>query len=114
MIYKTEKLTEFQKKVNKASYVLCKNKPSLLFSKKGDLLATAQKKVHDEGFVYKKGHSRSKRHGLGNEITVDSQPKRAKVCADERQGRMKDIAAETKDLDTHITLKKGGSNKLLK
>ena len=61
------------KKVNQASYVPCTNKPSLVFSKKGELLAKAQKKVHDDGFVYKKGH-RSKRYCIeqGNEITVDS------------------------------------------
>ncbi len=67
----------------------------------------AQKKVHDDGFAYKKGHSRSKRHGVeqGKEISVDSQPKRAKTYAEERQRRIQDILADTNDLDTRITFK---------
>ena len=35
-IFKGEALTEYQKKCNEASFVLCREKPSLLFGKKGD------------------------------------------------------------------------------
>ena len=55
-----DKLSEYQKKVNDASCEICKQKPSLLFGKKGDIVTMAREKVHSDVYVYKKGSSCSK------------------------------------------------------
>ena len=39
-----DKLSEYQKKVNDASYKICKQKPSLLFGKKGDIVTMPERK----------------------------------------------------------------------
>ena len=50
----------YQQAINSARYQLCLNNPSLLLERKGALLEMAKKKVHEAGYLYKKGHSRSK------------------------------------------------------
>ena len=60
-----DKLSEYQKKVDDASYEICKQKPSLLFGKKGDIVTMAREKVHSDGYVYKKGSSCSKKQSTG-------------------------------------------------
>ena len=49
-------LTDYQKAVNQASLELCRSNIALL-KKCGELLEKARKKVHDEGYNYKKKSS---------------------------------------------------------
>jgi len=51
---KTDNLTQYQKQVNLASIELCLTSPSLLLGKRGDLLALAKDKVHEDGYQYKR------------------------------------------------------------
>lgn len=103
-IFKREILTEYQKKCNEASFVLCREKPSLLFGKKGDLLEMAWEKVHNDGYVYKKCTSHSRKHGTGLNLDVNM-PKHSKVNQTERQTQIKDVAGEIEDLDQRIAFK---------
>ena len=63
--------------------------PALLIGKKGDLMKLAREKVHDDGYVYKKGKSRAKcscfssGSGTSSEDTVLT--KRRKIDGQERQ-----------------------------
>ena len=52
------KLTDYQERINKACEKLCVQDPRLLLDK-GERLKQARAKVHEEGYVYKKGYSRS-------------------------------------------------------
>ena len=94
--------TAYQKTVNAASFQMCKNDPSLLIRKKGDLLKLATQKVHDDGYCYKKGHSRSRRFEpvVGNES--EPPPKQQKINADERQRRINDLCEEISSINHHI------------
>ena len=62
IFFGSDKLTEYQKKVNLASIELCVKTPSFLLGKRGDLLMLAKDKVHEDGYQYKKGKSRSAKH----------------------------------------------------
>ena len=59
-----------------------------LLSKRGDLLALARKKVTDDGYIFKKGHSRSKVYGSSESETT---PKRPKYDDEMREERLKVI-----------------------
>ena len=50
----------------------------------------AREKVHSGGYVYKKGSSRSKKHGIGQLVDMAIKPKCSKVCSKERQSQMKE------------------------
>lgn len=67
-------LTEFQKRVNSAAADLCLHDIKLL-DNRGTLLQQARKKVADEGYVFKNGHSRSKVYGVSQS---ENPPKRLK------------------------------------
>lgn len=54
-------MTEYQKKINQAAEELALANPSLLHDRK-TLLEQSRVKVDTNGYVYKKGKSRSKRH----------------------------------------------------
>ena len=60
-IYKRpdEQLRVFEKHVNEAARDLCLKDPQIL-NKRSTLLELARKKVAEDGYAYKKGHSRSK------------------------------------------------------
>ena len=105
MIFQGEqKLTDYQKRINDAGYSLCQGNPTLLLGKKGDLLELARAKVHEDGYNYKKGHSRSKKH---QSMVEGSEPavKRAKVNAEERQRRLAELTEEISELSKRITFK---------
>lgn len=76
--------------------------PSLLLGKKGDLIKLAQEKVHEDGYKYKKGKSRSKRH---SQADGDPQPKRPKLGSVARQERMSDLKDLISDIDRTIGFK---------
>ena len=99
---------DYQKAINDASFYLCFNNPSLLFENKGALLEMARKKVHEDGYCYKKGQTRSK--ALNPSLLEEGdqqqpQPKRQKINAYERQRRIKELNDEISGLNRHIQIK---------
>ena len=76
--------------------------PQLLLDK-GGRLKQAQVKVHNDGYAYKKGHSRSQQHT--DAAPSPSQPKRVKICKDERERRILDVSEQMGDLDRLIRIK---------
>ena len=96
-------LSNFSKKVNEAAQEICLRKPSLL-KNRGKLLILATQKVHEGGYVYRKGKSRSKAYGSGYEDA--SRPKRIKTTTDERCGRMQSIREELHDLRDRVAFKR--------
>ena len=94
------KLTPYQERVNKACEELCIQDPQLLLAK-GERLKRARAKVHEEGYMYKKGYSRSQ---LYSDV-APSQTKRARICKEERDRRIMDISEQMGDLDRLIRIK---------
>ena len=77
IIYKESskrQLTNFEKSVNDAAIQLCLADVSLL-DRRGELLKNARKKVADDGYVFKKGHSRSKVYGVPGTASTPKRPK---------------------------------------
>ena len=70
--------------------------------KKGDLMRMAQDKVHDDGYVYKKGKSRAKRSSSSSE---PESSKRTKIDTKEREMRICDIQEQIADIDKRIAYK---------
>lgn len=93
-------LTPYQLRINKACEELCVQSPQLLLDK-GERLKQARMKVHNDGYVYKKGHSRSQQYN----DAAPSQPKRVKICKDERDQRILNISEQMGDLDRLIRIK---------
>ena len=59
-------------------------------------------KVHNNGYAYKKGHSHSLQY---SDVAPTSQTKLVKICKDERDRRIMDIAEQIGDLDRLIRIK---------
>lgn len=100
---KTDKrdLKDFEKKVNTAAADLCLKDVSLL-KRRGELLEKARKKVADDGYVFKKGRSRSKVYGQPDS---PSKPKRPKYDEEAREGRIEAIEEELKDISRLLAYK---------
>ena len=83
--------------------------PALLMGKKGDLMKLAREKVHDDGYVYKKGKSRAKRScfssgsGTSSEDTVLT--KRPKIDGQERQLKIDYLLEQIADIEKRIAFK---------
>ena len=54
-----KQLTKYQQKMNEIAGDICVEDPQLLMNK-GRLIEVAREKLHESGYVYKKGKSRSK------------------------------------------------------
>lgn len=91
---KKRELTDFEKHVNAASVKLCLNDTSLL-KKRGELLTKARKEVADTGYIFKKGHSRSKVYG---QSATETAPKRPKYDKEIREKRLEAIDDELHDI----------------
>lgn len=99
-IYKGAQLTKYQEAINNASYELCLDNQGLL-NRKGELLELARKRIHDNGYVYKKRASRSKSFGVSKN---EPEPKQQKVSTEFRQKRIKDLSEDIESIKTTITL----------
>lgn len=100
----TKNPNRYQKAVNDATYQLCLENPNLLLEKKGDLLEMARQRVHEDGYCYKKGHSRSRL--LEPQLcSPASQPKRKKVNAEIRQKKITSISEQISDFNRQISFK---------
>ena len=72
IFFKKEPLSTYHIKVNEASQAICLRKPSML-RRRGELLVQAKQSVHDTGYVYRKGKSRSKSY-MGVPLTMQPDP----------------------------------------
>ena len=104
--YMQKNPNNYRKAINKASFELCFNNPSLLLESKGILLELAKKKVHEDGYCYRKDQTRSK---VLNPSTLEDEPpppKRKKINAYECQRRIKELDDdELSGLNRHIRIK---------
>ena len=103
IFFKKEPLSTYHIKVNEASQAICLRKPSML-RRRGELLVQAKQSVHDTGYVYRKGKSRSKSYGSA--VDDATRPKRVKTSADERISRMKTIKEELSELHNRVSFKR--------
>ena len=87
--------------MNDAAIQLCLADVSLV-ERRGDLLNAARKKVSDDGYVFKKGHSRSKVYGVSDSVST---PKRPKCDKDLREQRLQAIEDEIKDINRMLQFK---------
>ena len=99
VFYKKDDLKDFEKKVNEAAIQIALKDTSLL-KKRGELLAKARKKVASDGYVFKKGASRSKDYGVQTPT-----PKRPRYAQDMRDERIKAIDDELADINKMMTFK---------
>ena len=94
-------MKDFEKLVNDAAIELCLADVSLL-DKRGELLQKARKKVADDGYVFKKGRSRSKHYGMHD---IASIPKRPKCDKDMREECLQAIEEEMNDIARMLQFK---------
>ena len=87
-----KRLTKYQKCLNDIAGDLCVKNPLLLRSK-GKLLELARAHVHESGYVYAKGKSRSKVFSPSTE----RQPCREKIDKQEREHRIQSIVEQLGD-----------------
>ena len=103
IIYKKEPLSMYHLRVNEASQEICLRQPSLLRNR-GKLLVLAQEKVHETGYAYRKGKSRSKSYGSC--VEEATRAKRIKTTVGERTDRIKAIKEELSDLKDRVLFKR--------
>lgn len=96
-----EQLKDFERRVNEAAKDLCLSDISLL-NKRNVLLKLARKKVAEDGYVFKKGHSRSKIYG---QAASSSTPKRTKYDEEMRAERLQNIEEELSDISRMLEFK---------
>jgi hypothetical protein len=94
-------LTVYQQRINDAAEELCFSNRNLLSDRKL-LLETAREKVHNSGYLYKKGASRSK---TLNPDDGRATPKRRKINQDYRLNRIAEVQDRIKDLGDQIGFK---------
>ena len=95
-----KQLSNYQQRLNEVAGDLCIKNP-LLLRNTGKLLELARKEVHESGYVYAKGKSRSK---VFNPST-ERQPSREKIDKQEREHRIQSIMEQIGDTKKHIELK---------
>ena len=105
IFFTKEPLSTSHIKVNEASQAICLHKASML-RRRGELLVQAKQSVHDAGYVYRKGKSRSKSYGSA--VDDATRPKRVKTSADEHISRMKTIKEELSDLQNRVSYERNG------
>ena len=74
---------------------ICLNNPALL-ADRGKLLELAKDKLHDSGYMYAKGKSRSKKF---HEDDEEEKPKCEKIDQQERQHRIESVSEQLKDIN---------------
>ena len=99
---KSSKLTTYHLKINDAAKQLCLQNPELL-SDRAKLLELSREKVHEDGYQYRKGTSRSKKLHLSSD--EQSAPKRPKISEDIRLRRISELQEDIKDATDQIQIK---------
>lgn len=93
-------LTKYQQQLNNLPGELCLKDP-LLLQNKGKLLQLAREKLHESGYVYAKGKSRSKVF----HPSTEKQTSRRKIDKEEREHRIQSITEQLGDIKKHISVK---------
>ena len=73
-----------------------------LLNRRGALLQLSRKKVAEDGYLFKKGHSRSKVYGQSDDAST---PRRAKYDEEMREERLKNIEEELADITRMLHFK---------
>ena len=94
------RLSKYENEINRCSMNLCLETPSLLSDRK-TLLEKAKQAIDANGYVYKKGKSRS--HKLNP--SPDSDAKRIKLNKEVRLSRIEEINEKVKDITDQIGFK---------
>ena len=97
-------MTKYQKRVNQAAEELVLANPSVLHDRK-TLLQQCRIKVDTDGYVYKKGKSRSKRHHDSKGESETVQPKRPKSTEAMRNSRVEYLVDTVADINKQIVFK---------
>jgi len=71
-----------------------------LLAEKGKILEQTRLKLHDSGYVYSKGKSRSK--VLNPNVTQEKKPKQERIDIKERKCQIESLQDEMKDINKHI------------
>ena len=102
-IFKKEPISRYHSAINDAAATICLKNPSMLM-KRADLLALARKSVHESGFLYTKGKSRSRAFGskAGEELPVRKRPK---LSQEFRETRQRNITEDLNCINTQIQFK---------
>lgn len=97
-----KELTKYQARLNQAAGDLCVHNPALL-AEKGKLLELAKDRLHESGYVYAKGKSRSRKFNPLDEM--EERPKREKIDQREKQHRIDTLKEQLQDNNKHIGIK---------
>ena len=98
-------LTDYRKRINEEAGKLALRSPSLL-QNRAELQRLSQEKVHEGGYAYKKGKSRSKRFG-----PPESTPKRPKkMNAGMRHEWMTELEEDIKQINQQLIIKEKRRN----
>ena len=89
-----------QERINEIAGDICVENPTFL-SEQGKLLEIAKERIHESGFIYSKGKSRSKKFHVDDE----ERPKRDKIDREECQHRIESLQEQLKDTNNHISVK---------
>jgi hypothetical protein len=95
-----DKLLEYHRAINENAFVIAKENPHLIASKK-ELQKRARKRLHESGFAYKKKESRSK--DFGRKSTVEKRPTREKLVEEMRVERLSNVEEELKEVDLQLS-----------
>ena len=94
------RLNNYQKQMNEVSKRLCMANPDLL-TNQGLLIEKCRVELHNSGYFYKKGKSRSK--AFETSSSDSATPKRQKISDELRTSRISELEDRIKDLsDTLI------------
>lgn len=98
----SKKITEYHRRVNAAAFELATQQPHLLCSRHA-LLQRAQERVEENGYIFKKGRSRAKRHSSNGEDTHKT--KRSLTTEAARLHRIAVVDEELKSLNERLMYK---------
>ena len=98
-----KEVTKYQARLNQVAGDLCVHNPALL-AEKGKLLELAKDKLHESGYVYAKGKSRSRKFSTLDEVDKE-RPKRVKIDQQERQHQIDTLKEQLQDNNKHISIK---------
>lgn len=100
-LYKKEPLNSYKKCINAAAYKLALGNPTLLCNR-NELFTNARNRVHDDGYQYKKGQSRSIQVVPPTENSI---AKRQKLDSYTRVQEMLELQSKINDIEKSIRFK---------
>ena len=105
-IYHSANLSNFQKRVNDAAAEIALKEPKLVRKgNRGALLAKARQLVSEEGYMFKKGKSRSKVYGAVASESESPPKKHVKLSEEIRTQRIGELREDIEGVDRHLSIK---------